>query len=116
MSAGFRTPLPTGSLGNAGTIPAETVPGFRGPFAFIYGLAGAVGVPTTAGFREPFAFVFGLAGAGTAVVPSQPGAGGGGGPSLRSRRPADWIRRISRDDEEVIMLIPELWTVIEHED
>jgi hypothetical protein len=53
------------------------------------------------------------------VVPPQPGpggGGGGGGPSIRPRRAADWIRRISRDDEEVIMLIPELWTVIHHEE
>ena len=62
------------------------------------------------------AYWLGGACASAAVVPPEPGAGGGGGPSLRPRRAADWIRRISRDDEEIIMLIPELWTVIHHED
>jgi hypothetical protein len=60
------------------------------------------------------AYWVGGACAGTEVAPPQQGVSGGGG--VRKRRPEDWLKRVSRDDEEIIMLIPELWTVIHHED
>ena len=80
------------------------------------GYLSRAGCVRNAGYRSMLAFWLGGACASAFIPPEpEPPSVRGGGGVRKRKRAEDWLERIKRDDEEILMLIPELWVVIHHE-